>query len=474
MRVRRYMSKLSDTRRSRAAWVRYAFVSAAILFSFHTNRAWAAEEPTTFFGDMWGVRPFLEDHGMTLTIQETSEVLGNISGGTRQGFAYDGLTTATLQLDTQKAFGHPGGTFNISGLQIHGSNLSETNLLSLQTASGIQSRRATRLWELWYEQKFMPEDKLSVRIGQQSIDQEFMTSTNGALFVNTMFGWPMLPSANMPGGGPAYPLSALGVRVRAQLTDSVTMLAGIYNGNPAKDYRDDAQIRNPHGLSFPLNGGVLAIAELQYTTQPPDASGKEGGAQALPGIYKLGMWYNSEPFHDVRYDTAGLSLANPISSGEPRVHRGNYSFYALADKMVYRFEDNPDRNINLFVRAMIAPQQDRNLIRFSVNGGLTFHGLIPNRDKDTFGLGLGFAQVTSGVSGFDRDTGFYNPGMFAPVRSHETFIEATYQYQATPWLQIQPDFQYIFRPGAGIVNPYNPTQRIKNEAVLGVRTNILF
>ena len=33
------------------------------------------------------------------------------------------------------------------------------------------------------------------------------------LFVNTMFGWPMVPSADMPGGGPAYPLSASGVRL---------------------------------------------------------------------------------------------------------------------------------------------------------------------------------------------------------------------------------------------------------------------
>ena len=39
-----------------------------------------------------------------------------------------------------------------------------------------------------------------------------MVSQNASYFVNTMFGWPMLPSADLPGGGPAYPLSALGVR----------------------------------------------------------------------------------------------------------------------------------------------------------------------------------------------------------------------------------------------------------------------
>jgi porin len=60
------------------------------------------------------------------------------------------------------------------------------------------------------------------------------------------------------------------------------------------------------------------------------------------------------------------------------------------------------------------------------------------------------------------------------VRTNETYLEATYQYQVTPWWQIQPDVQYVFNPGAGIVNPNNPTQKIKNEAVFGVRTNITF
>jgi porin len=34
--------------------------------------------------------------------------------------------------------------------------------------------------------------------------------------------------------------------------------------------------------------------------------------------------------------------------------------------------------------------------------------------------------------------------------------------------------QYVFNPGAGVANPNGLPQRIKNEAVLGVRTTILF
>jgi porin len=53
-------------------------------------------------------------------------------------------------------------------------------------------------------------------------------------------------------------------------------------------------------------------------------------------------------------------------------------------------------------------------------------------------------------------------------------VELTYQYQLTPWCQLQPDFQYVFNPGGGILNPNAPAQKVGDEAVLGMRVNILF
>ena len=436
-------------------------------FGFLNNMSHSA----TFFGDMWGLRTALAKYGMTLSIVENSEVLGNVTGGFQRGFVYEGLTTGTLQMDTQRAFGLNGGTLNVSALQIHGGNLSASNLGSLQTASGIEADRATRLWELWYQQKF--GDSFDVKIGQQSIDQEFMVSQNSGYFVNTMFGWPMLPSADMPGGGPAYPLSDLGVRARAHLTDTVTVLAGVFNGSPVSDNTGDPQMRNPSGTSFPLNGGVLAIAELQFSYPGSGTLVQAGESDPLSRTYKIGVWYDSESFADQRYDNTGLSLANPASTGDPAMHRGDYAIYAVADQMIWRSED-PDRNISLFVRPMFTPLQDRNLISFSVNAGLTMHEPFFGRDDDTFGLGVDFAQVSNSATGLDRDTALYNPGVFSPVRHNETVLEATYQYEVAPWFQVQPDIQYVFNPGAGIANPYNPAKKVSDELVFGVRTNITF
>lgn len=432
-----------------------------------------AGRSANLLGDMWGLRPLLAQGGMTLSIVEQSEILGNLTGGYRRSADYEGLTTATLQLDTKRAFGWEGGLFNASGLQVHGRNLSTDNLGTLQTASGIEADRATRLWEIWYQQQLF-DGKADIKVGQQSLDQEFMGSQNANYFVNTMFGWPMLPSADLPGGGPAYPLSALGIRGRVHINDSLTFLAGVYNGSPTNNAPGDPQIANPGGTSFPVNGGLLMIAELQFVYPGQGTLVEANEPEPLARTYKIGMWYDTEDFADLRYDTTGLSLANPASSGIPTSHKGNYAFYAVADQMIWRNPTDPDQNINVFVRPMFTPLQDRNLINFSLNAGLTFHEPIFGRDDDTFGLGMGVAQVSNSARGLDLDTAAFNPGTFSPARHTETYLEATYQYEVTPWLNLQPDVQYVINPGAGIANPNDPTQKVKNELIVGLRSNITF
>ena len=345
-------------------------------------------------GDLFGVRTELSKFGISLAIQETSEVLGNPTGGRRQGATYDGLTQNIVQLDTQRAFGWHGGLLNVSALQLHGRNLSADTLLSLQTASGIEADRSTRLWEAWYQQKLLPEDRLDVRIGQQSVDQEFIVTQNGAYFVNTMFGWPAAPSYDFPGGGPAYPLSALGVRFRYRPTNAVAVLAGVYNGSPAPTSDGDPQKADGHGVSFPLNGGTLAMVELQYAYPAIGGMVYPGQGAPLGHTYKVGAWYNSERFDDQRSDHQGLSLADPASDGTPRSHRGQYGIYAVADQMVWRDPKAPNRSASVFGRVIEVPQSDRNLIDFSLNAGVVLHGPFITRLTDTVGLGMGYTHVS--------------------------------------------------------------------------------
>jgi porin len=422
---------------------------------------------------MWGLRTALSRYGISFAVEETSEALGNVTGGSHRGFDYDGLTQAVVQLNTQRAFGWYGGTFNVSALQIHGRNLSSDNLQSLETASGIEADRSTRLWELWYDQKFLEEDRLDVKIGQQSLDQEFMVSNNALYFVNTMFGWPMLPSADLPGGGPAYPLSALGVRAKYRPVDPINILVGVFSGSPAENPNIDPQISDRSGTSLPLNRGALVIAELQYSYPSLGSMVSPGESQPLARIYRLGAWYDTESFADQRFDSQGLFLADPASNGLPRQHRGDFAIYAVADQMVWRSTKDPNRTLSVFARAMGTPLADRNLIDFSLNAGLVLHDPFTYRTDDTFGLGMGYTHVSGTVAAADRDIALAT-GTFNPSRSSEAYVEATYQYQVTPWLQLQPDIQYVFNPGGAVANPSDSNVRIKDELVVGARTNILF
>jgi porin len=422
-------------------------------------------------GDIGGLRPALAEYGITLSLYEEAETFGNLTGGVRQGFEVNGVTTAQVQLDTKPLFGLAGGILSISGFHIWGGDLSASNLMNLQTVSGLETEASIRLWELWYQQNFGP--RFDVKIGEQSLDNEFMMSENAGYFLNSVMGWPMLPSANLLGGGPAYPLAGLGVRARAHPSDAVTIMAGVFNGSPIPQNSPNTPLSNPNGVSFPLNTGVLAIAELQYTTAAPASSGKPAAAGPLPGTFKIGAWYDSENFDSQQVDTMGLPLASPESNGMPAQKQGNYALYAIADQMIWRSSD-ATRTISAFVRPMFTTLQDRNLISFSVNGGLTLHDPLPGRDNDVFGVGFGVAQVSSGAANDDRQLQVYNPYTYHPVRGAETFLEATYQIQDLPSWQVQPDVQYVINPGGGLANPYAPTQPIKNELVIGVRTTITF
>jgi len=429
---------------------------------------------TNVLGGIYGVRPLLEQYGISLGLQETSEVFGNVSGGLRRTAAYDGLTTMSLGIDLGKAIGLEGGIVNVSAFQIHGRNFSADNLYSLQTISGLQAQRSTRLWELWYQQSFLG-GKFDVKIGQQSLDQEFYGSQYSGLFINAAMGWPLVPSADLYAGGPAFPLSSLGIRLRGQPLDGLTMLLGVFDDNPpGGSFFGDSQVRgaSQSGIKFNLNTGALIIGEAQYAINMPVAGqGEAAGRPGLPGVYKIGFWYDTGTFFDQRIDTQGVLLSDPNSNGDPRARRHNFSVYGLVDQDIWRPDPDGGRAVGVFARLMGAPG-DRNVANFSVNGGAVLKAPLPGRDGDSVGLGFGYAHISPSAVAADRDR--YALNGIAPVRGSETFIEATYQYLVAPWWVLQPDFQYVFTPGGGVADPLRPGKRVGNSATFGLRTNIVF
>ena len=130
-----------------------------------------------------------------------------------------GRLEVAVGADMEKMIGWKGLTFFANGYQIHGESITGQDLGALMPVSYIEATPATRLFELWFEQKLL-DDKLSIRFGQIAADSEFILSDSGGAFINGTWGWPSITAANMPQGGAAYPLATPGVRVAFNPDDS--------------------------------------------------------------------------------------------------------------------------------------------------------------------------------------------------------------------------------------------------------------
>jgi porin len=417
-------------------------------------------------GNWGGKRSSLEDSGILLGADSIDEVLGNVSGGTRTGAIYEGRLELLATLNLEKLIGWDGATFHVNAYQIRGRGLSVNDLNNnLATASNIEAARSTRLFDLWVEQVLF-QGMVSVRAGQIAADDEFFTSQYAASFINATFGWPALMSANLPSGGPAYPLATPGLRVSVAPTNELAFSAAVLNGDPAGAGPGDPELRDASGTAFRLDDGAFAIGEASY------AINQQKGASGLPATFKLGAWYHTGKFADQRFDDAGLPLAAPSNSGIPATHRSDYGVYAVIDQSVWSDPDNADRNIGVFFRTGGSPP-DRNEISVYADAGVNFKGLVASRTDDVFGLAAAVSRIGNRARALDADIRRFG-GLDTPIRDSESVIEMTYRYQVTPWWSVQPDVQFIRHPNGGVSLPADPVRPIPDAVLFGMRSAVLF
>ncbi len=411
----------------------------------------------------------LLDLGFNFQVNYTGEVLGNPTGGVKQRAIYDDLLELVLEGDLARIAGLSGASFHINAYEINGLGLSTCCIFNVLTVSSIEARATTRLYEAWFEQKLFG-DMASIRIGQLGADTEFFISDFGAWFVNATFGWPNIWAADLPSTGPNYPLATPGVRVKVTPNDQITLLAALFNGDTSgAGFTGLQEILDLGGTNFRLRDPPFLVAEAQYKyNQGKDSLG-------LAGTVRLGGWYQfGKIFLDQRYGTDGLSLANPSSNGIVLKHWGDYGVYGIIDQMIWRLPgDNPKKGVGVFARLSASPS-DRNLADYYAEGGINFIGLWDKRPDDMLGLAVAYSPVSPSLSALDADTDFFSHTAF-PVRDYEIALELSYQAQVIPGWYVQPDFQYIFHPGYGAIDPINPAVgRIPDASVFGIRTTMKF
>jgi porin len=419
---------------------------------------------TTLTGDWGGLRPYLERQGVVFNLNYTNDFLSNVRGGIGPGSVLIGVFQPQLDIDLQKLLGWQGGHFHTHGLVTHGPFFSQTYLGNILAVSNLEAGPVARLYSLWYEQSAF-NDLLSVRLGLMSADSQFLQSKTASNFINNGISWPTFLAANLPAGGPAYPLPDPGIRVRIKPTDNLAFQAAVFSGDPSGGDGSNQSQPLPTGTVFSFRGGTFIIAEASYLPN----QGKD--AKGLPGAYRIGGWWHTSPrFGDQRFDNTGQSLASATSTGIPLNHTGDQGFYGVIDQMLYRVPGTEDQGLSAFFRAGGVPN-DRNLISFYADGGLLYKGLVPRRPDDKVGIAAAYARVGNNARGLDQDIGFFGNFLY-PVRSGETAIEMMYQAQLAPWWMLQPELQYIIRPGGGVLNPDGSFR--PNAWVIAVRSSLNF
>ncbi len=144
---------------------------------------------------------------------------GDDVAGNGADSVYEGFITASLELDLKGLAGWPGVKVFANGFWIHGRGPSANFVGNLQLLSNIEATRSVKLYDMWLEQTAF-DKRLPVRIGQEGANDELMVTQYGAVFLNSSFGFPGLPAADLPSGGPNYPMATPFLRARAtkQLT----------------------------------------------------------------------------------------------------------------------------------------------------------------------------------------------------------------------------------------------------------------
>jgi porin len=427
----------------------------------------------TLTGDWGGARTALKDKGIDVTLNYIDEVFGVLSGGLNRRASYEGRFEFSVDTDLQKLVGWSGASTHVTVYNIHnGGHTAAENASSIADPSNIDAVPTTRLFTAWF-QYGATDGPFSLRVGQLAADDEFIISPTAGGLVNGTFGWAGILAANIRSGGPAYPLATPGARVQVKPSDNVTILGAVFSGDPAGRYCfNNPQFCNKDGTTFSFSGGSLWIGEVQYGIN--QGKGAMGAAMGLPGVYKLGVWYATADYADMRYGVSAaggvVSLADPTATG-PLNRHGNGGVYAVADQMVWRAGE---RSLNLFARSGVAPA-DRNTLSYYVDGGAGFKGLLPGRANDVLTFGVAYEKISSALTGLDQDTLFFG-GPPYPTRNYEVVFELNYALQLAPWWTLQPDLQYIVHPGGNVPDPADPTNAtvVKNAFIAGIRSTIKF
>jgi len=393
-------------------------------------------------GDWYGLRPWLEDHGITPTVTFVTDALGNPTGGREQGFTGAHNLGLDLLFDLEKLAGLRGGSFHFSLSERFGTSLSKEYIGNVFTVQQVFGGQTYRVVNLAYQQTLL-DNRVEFSVGRIAAGDDFLVSPYNYVFVQNGFdGNPVGIFFNAP-GMTAYPNATWGARVKVRPTARTYVMGGVYNGDPS------IRANTHHGLDFSLDGPLFAIAEVGY--QRNGLPGDTG----LIGNYRIGGWYANSVFTD--FETVGYGTP-------PATKRGNWGLYTLCDQVLVSFGDRSrNSGVGICGSFMVSPDESVSQMPYFFTAGIVARGFFPSRPFDLAGFGVVYGHFSNDLRNAQEREQLFDPTI--GVQEYETVLEWTYRlYLCKSAAFFQPDIQYVIRPAG--------TGTIDNALVIGCQIGV--
>ena len=400
------------------------------------------------------LRQQLANYGVTLLVDWVAEVLGNPTGGVKQGATYAGQVGFEVDVDWNKLAGIQGLTTHTVIVNRQGSNdgtLAGDHLNQTQEIYGAGGDTVVHLVYAYAEQSLL-NGRVDIAVGRMPELNDFSASPLYCNFMNnSLCGNPkLLPSADV--GISSYPDAVWAGRVRVRPTPDTYIQAGVYEVN--QGIYSYTNFRTGFKFDGSQDSGVELPIELAY--EPVI------GPNQLPGHYKIGFAHDTTDY--LKY----LTVPAQVRAGLGANHGQKEEWWALADQMVLRTGPGATDGLILLAGYAHGNQQFSDYTD-QVFAGALLRDFWKARPADTIGFLFNYARVSSYLGkeqALDIQYGLPIANGATGVQTHQELIELNYDIHVYRGVNFEPVFQYYWR--------VNGQSNIPDAAFLGFKSHISF
>ncbi|MFC1662328.1 carbohydrate porin [Gemmatimonadota bacterium] len=327
---------------------------------------------------------------------------------------------------------------------------------ALQGISNLEAVTEWRLYEAWIEHR-VRSPRISILVGVYDINSEFDVIPSAGDFLNSSFGFGPEYGLSGVAGPSTYPSTAFATRVMLKPLPSLYGLLGLSDAVPGDSGGGRFALDSEEGalLSFEV-GYARLLSSLAPVLDRGRHLVQRGRGSFGPQRRRIGRGRPIEPV-STKVAIGGWAYSRQAQSWAPGGPLGrSWGVYLLGEHLLYQDEDGAGR-LSGFARVGTAAD-GINRLDLSLIGGLAFRGAIPGRPDDVAGLGIAHARNGSPFLREQRRAGL-------PAERGETVFEMTYRAAVCPFFFVQPDLQFVMKPGMNIEVP--------NALVFGLRGHFL-